>query len=301
MPYVRHLMRVLRDDGHVVAALDWRGLGASGPLTATTCTPRPYCAACDEDIKHVLCHLRERLPNSPLCAIGFSLGGGMLLKYMGDSGDGCLLQAAMAVSPSLDFHANYKQMSQGLSRFYYPLIILPLVAYLFHHRRALGTGDTPISFARDVLTRLRGPHGLDEVYAHLWGMGGGVDQYHEHASAVRVLDRICRRTLIVHAADDPIVPAAAMPLAAMEANPHIVTAITRHGGHMGYTAGVTPLAHTWTDRLLVHFLNHVRDSPSASRGPSAPSSTTRTPSAAASSAATSAASIPVFAVPSSRL
>ena len=48
MPYVRHLMRVLLDEGHIVAALDWRGLGASGPLTATTsmhCS-RPLISAC---------------------------------------------------------------------------------------------------------------------------------------------------------------------------------------------------------------------------------------------------------------
>ena len=122
MPYVRHLMRVLLDEGHVVAALDWRGLGASGPLTATSCTPRPYCAACDVDIQCVLLHLRERLPSSPLCAIGFSLGGGMLLKYMGDSGEGCLLQAAMAVSPSLDFHANHRH-SERLRSCYLPCVV----------------------------------------------------------------------------------------------------------------------------------------------------------------------------------
>ena len=53
----------------------------------------------------------------------------------------------------------------------------------------------------------------------------------------------------------------AMPLQEMARNPHLITAITRHGGHMGYTAGLSPLAHTWTDRLLVHYLRalHARD------------------------------------------
>lgn len=43
----------------------------------------------------------------------------------------------------------------------------------------------------------------------------------------------------------------------MAANPNIVTAITRHGGHMGYTAGRTPLLGAWTDRILLHYLRHV--------------------------------------------
>jgi hypothetical protein len=43
----------------------------------------------------------------------------------------------------------------------------------------------------------------------------------------------------------------------MAANPNIITAITRHGGHMGYTAGRTPLLGAWTDRILLHYLRHV--------------------------------------------
>ena len=256
MPYVRGLMSVLRSAGHVVAALDWRGLGEAGTLTGATCTPRPYCALCDRDVASALEHLHSRLPSSPLYAIGFSLGAGMLLRHLGESGDRCLLSAAMAVSPSLDAAANYRNLSQGVQRLYLPIIMAPLFGYLFTHRRQLRQGPTPLSFLRDVLPKVGTVTGLDELYARLYGLRGGVHEYCERASAVHVLDGIARRTLIVHAEDDPIVPAAAMPLDRLMRNPHIVTALTRHGGHMGYTAGLSPLGKTWTDRLLVHFLRH---------------------------------------------
>ena len=61
---------------------------------------------------------------------------------------------------------------------------------------------------------------------------------------------------MVASEDDPIVPIASLPLDAMEANPLIVTAVTRHGGHMGYTAGLSPLRHSWVDRILVHYVRH---------------------------------------------
>ena len=260
LPYVRHLMGVLKEEGRTVAAMDWRGLGASGGLTGTTCTPKPYCAVCDGDVASVLEHLQAKLPASPLFAIGFSLGAGMLLRYMGVSGDRCLLTAAMAVSPSLDVAANYHHMHRGLTQLYLPVIILPLVSYLFSHRKALATGDDPVSFVRDVLPALRHRFGLDALYAKIWKLEGGVDEYHKIGSAVHVLPNIRRKTLMVHSADDPICPASAMPLDVIAHNPNLVAAITKHGGHMGYTAGVSPLAHTWTDRLLVHFLNHFRDS-----------------------------------------
>ena len=65
-----------------------------------------------------------------------------------------------------------------------------------------------------------------------------------------------RPLLLVASEDDPIVPIASLPLDAMEANPLIVTAVTRHGGHMGYTAGLSPLRHSWVDRILVHYVRH---------------------------------------------
>ena len=61
---------------------------------------------------------------------------------------------------------------------------------------------------------------------------------------------------MVASEDDPIVPIASLPLDAMAANPLIVTAVTRHGGHMGYTAGLSPLRHSWVDRILVHYVRH---------------------------------------------
>lgn len=59
----------------------------------------------------------------------------------------------------------------------------------------------------------------------------------------------------------------------MAANPNIVTAITRHGGHMGYTAGRTPLLGAWTDRILLHYLRHIM-SRGAAAGREAPQGNT---------------------------
>ena len=73
-------------------------------------------------------------------------------------------------------------------------------------------------------------------------------------------------------------------------NPHILTAITRHGGHMGYTAGLSPLAHTWTDRLLVHFLRHFDHKRAAAAEQSAPAAHAATAGAAAAAPAAAGSS-----------
>ena len=108
-----------------------------------------------------------------------------------------------------------------------------------------------------MLPALGKHQGLDDcVYGPTWGLAGK-EEYWEVSSAKPWLGAIRRPTLIVHSEDDPICPVSAMPLDVMAANPFLFTAVTRHGGHMGYTAGLSPLEHTWTDRLLVHFLRHL--------------------------------------------
>ena len=338
--------------GHV-AALDWRGLGEAGPLTSTSCTPRPYCAMCVDDVAHVLAHLHERLPSSPLYAVGWSMGGGLLLRHMGEAGEACLLTAAMAVSPAIDLQANYEHMlaspltqvcqpPRGLlppppsppsvappcattatacasppsprlrlvfsaldpprpsperasrhsvlpschhgvcpvAQCYLPIIMAPLLAYLLHHRAALGTGPDAIGL-RDVWHAATTRFGLDGLYARLWGLPGGAAEYHERGSAVHVLNNVRRTALLVHAADDPVCPAHALPVHDIERNPHLLLAVTRHGGHMGYTAGLSPLQHTWTDRVLVHFLRHSLQTAADSRAVAAAARLARWPSSEA--------------------
>ena len=72
-----------------------------------------------------------------------------------------------------------------------------------------------------------------------------------------MIGSIKRTLLVVHSADDPICRAEALPVAELARNPRIVTAITRHGGHMGFTAGISPLQHSWTDKLFVHYIRHL--------------------------------------------
>ena len=258
MPYIQHLMSAIEAAGIAhAAALNWRGLGGL-PLTATTGTPRPYSGHGASDVASVISHLRRRLPHSPLFAVGWSLGGNILVRYLGEAGSDCPLRGAMAVSPAMDLSAGLHKMERSaVGTAYLMVITAPLLAYFFRHRAAVQAGPNGLSFRHVVASALFARGGLDEhVFAPLCGLSSR-EEYHSAASAASHVDRVAVPLLVVHAEDDPVVPVASLPLQAMAANPHIVTALTRHGGHMGFTAGWSPLGHTWTDLILLQYLRHL--------------------------------------------
>ncbi len=255
MPYIRHVMDVIMAEGlGAPAALNWRGLGGLS-LTAVSGTPKPYCALAVEDVEQVISHLSRRLPSCPIYAVGYSMGGGLLVRHLGESGAACRLRAAMAVSPALDLAAVYAHMGSSLQgRAYALLISLGLWGYFMKHRHALRGG--PVGALDALRAAVFGGY-EGRVFMPLWGLEGGCAEYHERASGACVVSSVRRPLLVLHSEDDPIVPLHTVPVECMSRNPLVVCAVTRHGGHIGYTAGISPLAHTWADRMLVHYLKHM--------------------------------------------
>lgn len=259
MPYIQHLMTlVLNERLGIPAAVNWRGLGGL-KLTAApgTGTPKPYCGICSDDVQQIISHLRRKYPSFPVYAIGWSMGGCMLVRHMADSGDECQLAAAMAVSPALDIGAIYEHFSgskRSLGSWYGLVIGFKLWLYFIKHRHELAGG--PVSIWDAFCGMFKGYE--QAVFVPLWGLRD-VNEYHERASVHTSVANITRPLLVVHARDDPVVPVASLPLKELAANPNIITAITRHGGHMGYTSGRTPFLGAWTDRVLLHYLRHIME------------------------------------------
>jgi abhydrolase domain-containing protein 1/3 len=84
--------------GYAVGAFIARGCGG---LSLTT--PESFTAARTSDLAYVLDRIHKQYPDRPIAAVGYSLGAGILLKYLGQHGDKSLLTAAVAVSPSWNF------------------------------------------------------------------------------------------------------------------------------------------------------------------------------------------------------
>lgn len=208
--------------------------------------PRAYHSGDTGDMRALFTRLLDREPECPLLAVGFSLGGNALLKYLGEARRDTPLHAAVAVSVPFDLAAAASHIDQGFSRLYQAYLVRRMKVSTRARIRRLG--DLPIAHERMAAARSFRDFD-DAVTAPLHGFAG-VDDYYTRSSCRPWLPRIEIPTLIIHARDDPFVGPEAIPSRA-EIAPETELAVSAHGGHVGFiaaSAGVRP--YRWLNRRI---------------------------------------------------
>jgi len=240
--YARSTLAALHDAGLRPVFMHLRG--CSGEPNRLE---RSYHSGASEDLAAVVDHL-ERSGRPPAAAVGFSLGGNLLLKYLGERGAAAPLQAAVAISVPFRLLDAARRLEQGPSRIYREHLMGNLRrSYL----RKFATRPAPL--AVDVRT-LRGFYDFDDqVTAPLNGFAGA-DDYYTRSSCRRYLRGVTIPTLILHALDDPFMYPQTVPDPA-ELGPGIRLELSAKGGHVGFVEGRAPgRADYWTDRRIPGYL-----------------------------------------------
>lgn len=243
--YVLETCRALAGHGIRAVAMNFRSCGGEPNRLA-----RLYHAGDTGDVAFALDLLAERFPGAPLGAVGFSLGGNQLLKHLGERGREAGVRAAVGVSVPFDLDAGASKLeASAMGRLYASVFVRSLRGKFLAKRDLIG--DT-CDEAR--VLRARSLREFDEAAtAPLHGFRDAA-HYYAVSSSGPFLPRIRVPTLLVHAADDPFVPAEAMPHAAVRENPCLAAAFTEQGGHVGFIGG-PPRARTfWAEAEAARFL-----------------------------------------------
>ena len=210
---------------------------------------RAYHAGETGDMSHVVDALRTRFPDRPIAAVGYSLGGNALLKWLGETGADNPLATAVAVSvPFLLAHA-HERLQGGFSRLYQWHLMGKMKRSV---RRKRDLPGYPVDVAAvQRLTTFR--EFDDRVTAPLHGFAG-VDDYYTRSSSRQFLAGVQRPTLVLHARNDPFMFAHSVPTA-QELSPHIRLELSEHGGHVGFVEGRIPgFARYWLERRIPQWL-----------------------------------------------
>ena len=209
---------------------------------------RTYHSGAIEDLAEVLVQLRAS--GRPVAAaIGFSLGGNLLLRYLGTTGSSALLQAAVAVSVPFVLADAARRLEQGSSRIYQHYLMTRLKR---SYQRKFAAMASPL---RVDLNRIHTLWEYDQwVTAPLNGFAGA-DDYYARCSSLGYLHAITVPTLILHSTDDPFMYPHNIP-GTDHVGPGVRLAIQSHGGHVGFIEGRFPWrTGCLIDRLATAFLN----------------------------------------------
>jgi uncharacterized protein len=200
--------------------------------------PRLYHAGETSDLDLVVRTLAAREPDVPLYAIGFSLGGGVLLKWLGEAGAASAVAAAATISVPYDLAAAAAFIDRPSARFY---------VWNFMRRIRPKALDVLARFPRETthvdVGRVRAARTIrafdDALTGPLHGFTSA-DDYYARASALPYLPRVHVPTLCVSSLDDPFFPGAAVARARAAAAPAVTFAVTPWGGHTGFVSGPWP-------------------------------------------------------------
>ena len=245
--YARALIHALKAQGWAGVVVHFRG--CSGQPNRL---PRAYHSGDSEEIDWILRRLKQPHPDRPLYAVGVSLGGNALLKWLGEreSSATCIVQAAAAVSAPLDLTRCGHHLGHGFNRVYsrhFLQTLKPASAALLKRFPGL--------FDERRLREARTVYEFDDVVtAPLHGFANA-DDYWRRASSKPWLNTIRVPTLILNALNDPFLPADALPRVD-QASVAVTLEQPREGGHVGFVTGRFPGKIDWLPQRLLQFFQN---------------------------------------------
>ncbi len=253
--YILGQQQALAQRGLGSVAVNWRGCSGEPNHLA-----RGYHSGASEDLAEVLAHLRRTMPEAPLAAVGYSLGGNVLLKYLGETGEQSLLQAGAAVSVPFRLDQSADRLNLGFSRVYQMRFMREMLAYITNKQRLFAHQGRDAEHAS--LTALGTLDGMDNfwdfdgrVTAPLHGYASAED-YYRRCSSRFFLGAIKVPTLLIQSLDDPFVFPHSLP-EQVELSPTTEFELHTRGGHVGFIEGLPWKPAFYLERRLPQWLGEV--------------------------------------------
>jgi predicted alpha/beta-fold hydrolase len=218
--------------------------GASGEPNRL---PRFYHGGDTADLAFLLNTMKLREPTTKKAVVGVSLGGNVLLKWLGETGSQTLIDAAVAVSVPFQLKNVVQKINKGFSRVYQSHLLEKLRTVFL---QKLDVVNDQLPLTKQKLYSIKSLYEFDEqITAPLHGFAS-VNEYYQKSSSRQYLSQIQTPTLIIHALDDPFMTSDTLPTS-KELSPDILLELSQYGGHVGFIA---EKRQYWLEQRIPGFL-----------------------------------------------
>ena len=240
---MRGMVRALVEAGYDAVAMNYRGCsGESNRLL------RSYHAGATDDLHTVVSHVHTDKRYKDIYLIGFSMGGNLVLKYLGEDlyPVPASVKRAAAVSTPCDLASSVATLDRFSRRIYTRRFLR------FLHRKIKGKMRMyPGAMNDEDYASIKTLRAFDDRYSPLQGFKDA-DDYYERASSKQFISRIRKKTLLINARDDPFLHADCFPIDEAGKSKFLYLEMPRHGGHMGFVTKSSDGVY-WHERRILEF------------------------------------------------
>jgi len=248
--YVQEMMLHLKQVGYLCVLMHFRGCGSR-----TNDTIRSYHAGETEDAGSFIDSLKQRFPQARLHAIGYSLGGNMLLKLVSSYAENSPLDSAIAVSTPLELETCTLHLNQGLAKIYQLYLLKELKTHLLQKAHKLDL-DTALGLSVKRIKAIKSIYEFDDIYTAPAHGFADAHEYYTRNSSRQFLSTIQTPTLMIHAKDDPFMPSSVFP-DHKELSESIEFELYENGGHVGFIEGSLFQPRFWLQKRIQSFIESV--------------------------------------------
>ncbi|XP_064291066.1 phospholipase ABHD3 [Passer domesticus] len=246
--YILHMIHQSETLGYRCVVFNNRGIAGEELLT-----PRTYCAANTEDLETVIHHVHSLHPSAPFMAAGVSMGGMLLLNYLGKTGRDTPLMAAAIFSAGWNVFESIESLEKPLNWLLFNYYLTTcLQSSISRHRQMLEK-----LFDMDLVMKARTIREFDKQFTSVMFGYRSIDDYYEDASPCRKLKSVGIPVLCLNSVDDVFSPGHAIPVETAKQNANVALVLTSCGGHIGFLEGIWPRKCTYMDRVFKQFVQAV--------------------------------------------
>jgi hypothetical protein len=243
--YVRGYARAANKHGWDVLA--WNMRGCSGEANNRL---QSYHGGASDDLQLVFSHALFRKNYDEIALVGFSLGGNLTLKFLGEQQESIqsLISSAVCFSVPCDLRSTARKLGRKRNRHYLRYLMKPL-----RRRVAAKQKQFPHYLPNKNPAQLKDLEAFDNYYtAPVHGFRNASEYWYQNSSR-RFLEHIRIPTLIVNALDDPFLSDSSFPYKQAASNPYITLETPKYGGHVGFVEFSSDGLY-WSERRGMQFL-----------------------------------------------
>lgn len=243
--YIRGMVRLLTSQGY--DCLSWNYRSCGGEMNKTY---RFYHSGATDDLERIVSYAIEKGYKS-IHLMGFSLGGNITLKYLGEQGEHSHpeIKRGIVFSVPMDLKASSMEINKPQNSVYMHRFLKTL---LFKVRTKSSVFPEKIDIGN--YHKVRTLYDFDHLYTAAIHGFDGADDYYDKCSSMHYVESIAVPTLIVNALNDPMVPFTSLPAEKIKPLSLVTLELTSQGGHCGFRPDRLKDGLYWSERRALAFL-----------------------------------------------